>query len=97
MRLAAGAYPGRPAGPSGLHARRYNSSLKFAKESVACIPGKIDRAEAKGILQGLIESGVNLTICGHLTKLGHRTKLDPRTGRGPTEASSLTTPTFPSR
>jgi hypothetical protein len=33
----------------------YNSSLKFAKESVACIPGKIARAEAKQILQGLID------------------------------------------
>lgn len=35
----------------------YNSSLKFAKESVACIPGKIPRAEATQILQGLIDSG----------------------------------------
>jgi len=34
----------------------YNSSLKFATESVACIPGKSARAEAKGILQGLIDS-----------------------------------------
>jgi|HubBroStandDraft_2_1064218.scaffolds.fasta_scaffold468641_2 hypothetical protein len=34
----------------------YNSSLKFAKESVACIPGKSARAEATGILQGLIDS-----------------------------------------
>jgi hypothetical protein len=34
----------------------YNSSLKFAKESITCIPGKSARAEAKGILQGLIDS-----------------------------------------
>ncbi len=37
----------------------YNSSLKFAQESLACIPGQAERAEAKGILQGLIDAGVN--------------------------------------
>jgi hypothetical protein len=37
----------------------YSSSLQFAKESVACIPGKIARAEAKDILQGLIDAGTN--------------------------------------
>jgi hypothetical protein len=34
----------------------YCSSLQFAKESVACIPGKDARAETKKILQGLIDS-----------------------------------------
>jgi hypothetical protein len=34
----------------------YCSSLRFAKESVACIPGKEARAETKRILQGLIDS-----------------------------------------
>lgn len=48
----------------------YNSSLKFAKESVACIPGKIDRAEAKGILQGLIESGANRDHMRSLDQIG---------------------------
>jgi hypothetical protein len=37
----------------------YHSSLQFAKESIACIPGAGDRAEAKGILQVLIDSGAN--------------------------------------
>ena len=36
----------------------YNSSLQFAKESLACITGTADRAETKKILQGLIDSGV---------------------------------------
>ena len=36
----------------------YNSSLQFAKESVACISGTADRAETKRILQGLIDSAV---------------------------------------
>jgi hypothetical protein len=40
----------------GSRGAEYISSLKFAKESAGCIPGKIDRAEAKGILQGLIDS-----------------------------------------
>jgi len=34
----------------------YCSSLQFAKESLACIPGKSARAETKKILQGLIDS-----------------------------------------
>ncbi len=34
----------------------YASSLKFAKESVSCMPGKSARAETKKILQSLIDS-----------------------------------------
>jgi hypothetical protein len=34
----------------------YCSSLQFAKESTACIPGKDARAETRKILQGLIDS-----------------------------------------
>jgi hypothetical protein len=34
----------------------YCSSLRFAKDSVACIPGKDSRAETTRILQGLIDS-----------------------------------------
>lgn len=63
---------GETAGPCGLllehieAARRsllgsmgaeYDSNLKFASESVACIPSKAARAEAKRILQGLIDAG----------------------------------------
>ena len=34
----------------------YRSSLRFAKESVACIPGQGARSEAKKALQDLIDS-----------------------------------------
>jgi hypothetical protein len=34
----------------------YCSNLQFAKESVACIPGKDDRAETRKIIQNLIDS-----------------------------------------
>ncbi len=59
------------AGPNGLllehlrAARRdllgsmrgeYRSSLRFAQESVGCIPGHGSRAETKKILQSLIDS-----------------------------------------
>lgn len=40
----------------GSMGAEYVSSLKFAKESAGCIPGKIDRAEARGMLQSLIDS-----------------------------------------
>jgi len=36
----------------------YVSSLKFAKESASCMPGKSARAEARKILQSLIDSAV---------------------------------------
>ncbi len=34
----------------------YASSLKFAKESSSCIPGKSSRAETRKVLQSLIDS-----------------------------------------
>jgi hypothetical protein len=34
----------------------YCSSLQFAKESIACIPGKDARAETRKIIQDLIDS-----------------------------------------
>ncbi len=34
----------------------YRSNLRFAKESVACIPGQSARAETKKTLQSLIDS-----------------------------------------
>lgn len=71
IRLGGDDLGGQTSGPCGLlmehiqAARRgllgsmqaeYCSSLRFAKESVACIPGKDARAETKRILQGLIDS-----------------------------------------
>ena len=41
----------------GSMGAEYISSLKFAKESAGCIPSKIGRAEVRGTLQGLIDSG----------------------------------------
>ena len=38
-----------------MHAE-YSSNLKFAKESVACIPDQGRRAGVKQVLQGLIDS-----------------------------------------
>jgi hypothetical protein len=40
----------------GSRRGEYRSSLRFAKESVACIPGKDSRAETTKVLQGLIDS-----------------------------------------
>jgi hypothetical protein len=37
----------------------YNSSLQFAKESVACIPGKDAQAETKKRRQSLIDSAAH--------------------------------------
>lgn len=40
----------------GSMRREYTSSLRFAKESAACIPGKSARADTIKVLQGLIDS-----------------------------------------
>ena len=62
----------------GSRGAEYISSLKFARESASCIPGKIDRAEAKGILQGLIDSGPNGDHMPSLDQIGSR----PRSAGG---------------
>jgi hypothetical protein len=40
----------------GSMRNEYRSSLRFAKESVACIPGQSARMETKKILQRLLDS-----------------------------------------
>lgn len=60
----------------------YNSSLKFAQESVACIPGKIARAGANQVLQGLIDSGAARDHMGSLDQMRSPDQIRSRTGRG---------------
>lgn len=58
-------------GLMGSMRAEYRSNLQFARESVACIPGKTARDEATKTLQGLIDSDHSRSS-DHIRSLGGR-------------------------
>jgi hypothetical protein len=58
-------------GLMGSMRAEYRSNLQFARESVACIPGKTARDEATNTLQGLIDND-HMRASDHMRSLGSR-------------------------